>query len=64
MDVTAESILSVFEERDRIGGLRMVYEPKYLRFFQARFTPVAAVPHETACLQSRFSGRAEPSVSE
>ena len=41
MDVTAESILSVFEDRDRIGGLKMVYEPKYLRFFQARFTPVA-----------------------
>ena len=44
MDVTAESILSVYEERDRVGGLKMVYEPKYLRFFQARFTPVAAVP--------------------
>ncbi len=44
MDVTAESILSVYEERDRIIGLKMVYEPKYLRFFQARFTPVAPGP--------------------
>jgi len=40
MDVTAESILSVHEERERIGGLKIVYEPKYLRFFQARLTPV------------------------
>ena len=44
MDVTAESILSVYEERDRIGGLQIVYEPKYLRFFQARFDPVAPSP--------------------
>jgi len=39
MDVTAESILCVYEDRGRIGGLKMVYEPKYLRFFQARFEP-------------------------
>ncbi len=38
MDVTAESVLSVFEARDTIPGLKMVYEPKHLRFFQARFT--------------------------
>jgi tyrosine phenol-lyase len=36
-DVTAESVEAVFENRDRIKGLKMVYEPKYLRFFQARF---------------------------
>ncbi|MEN6535057.1 MAG: beta-eliminating lyase-related protein, partial [Bryobacteraceae bacterium] len=40
MDVVAESILSVFEERDTIRGLRMIYEPRYLRFFQARFEPL------------------------
>jgi tyrosine phenol-lyase len=39
MDVVAESVLAVYEERDRARGLRMVYEPKYLRFFQARFEP-------------------------
>ncbi len=38
MDVTAESVYCVYEERKRIQGLRMVYEPKLLRFFQARFT--------------------------
>lgn len=37
MDVIAESASRVFERRQRIKGLRMVYEPKYLRFFQARF---------------------------
>ena len=36
-DVTAESVESVFERRDSIKGMKMVYEPKYLRFFQARF---------------------------
>jgi tyrosine phenol-lyase len=36
-DVTAEAVEAVFESRDAIRGLRMIYEPKYLRFFQARF---------------------------
>ena len=40
MDVVAESVASVLAERDRIKGLKMVYEPKYLRFFQARFEPL------------------------
>jgi len=39
MDVVAESVVRVFENRDRIKGLKMVYEPEYLRFFQARFEP-------------------------
>jgi tyrosine phenol-lyase len=37
MDVVAESILEVYEQREQARGLKMVYEPKYLRFFQARF---------------------------
>lgn len=37
MDVVAESIASVYQRRDKIKGLKMIYEPKYLRFFQARF---------------------------
>ncbi len=37
MDVIAESAAAVFERRRKIKGLKMVYEPKYLRFFQARF---------------------------
>jgi len=41
MDVVAESVVRVFENRDKIKGLKMVYEPEYLRFFQARFEPLA-----------------------
>ena len=40
MDVVAESVYFVHQERERIRGLRMVYEPRYLRFFQARFEPL------------------------
>ena len=40
MDVVAESIEEVFEHRDKISGLKMVYEPEYLRFFQARFEKI------------------------
>ncbi|MFN8279086.1 MAG: tyrosine phenol-lyase [Saprospiraceae bacterium] len=40
MDVVAESVEAVFEKREKIRGLKMVYEPKYLRFFQARFEKV------------------------
>ncbi|MDR3665468.1 MAG: tyrosine phenol-lyase [Ignavibacteriaceae bacterium] len=40
MDVVAESIEQVFEHRDKITGLKMVYEPEYLRFFQARFEKI------------------------
>ena len=41
MDVAAESVLDVYEQREQARGLRMIYEPKYLRFFQARFEPAA-----------------------
>ena len=37
MDVIAESLARVFESRNKIKGMKMVYVPKYLRFFQARF---------------------------
>ena len=39
MDVVAESVKAIYESRHDVKGLRMVYEPKYLRFFQARFEP-------------------------
>jgi tyrosine phenol-lyase len=41
MDVTAEAVKAVYEAREQTRGLRMVYEPKYLRFFQARFERMA-----------------------
>ncbi len=37
MDVIAESTAIVYEKRHKIKGMKMVYEPEYLRFFQARF---------------------------
>jgi len=40
MDVVAESVKAVHDARATARGLRMVYEPKYLRFFQARFEPL------------------------
>ncbi len=40
MDVVAESVVNVYERRKEIRGLKMVYEPDYLRFFQARFEPL------------------------
>jgi tyrosine phenol-lyase len=42
MDVVAESVERVYERRKSITGLKMVYEPKYLRFFQARFERLPA----------------------
>jgi len=41
MDVVAESVKAVYDQRAHARGLRMVYEPRYLRFFQARFEPIA-----------------------
>jgi tyrosine phenol-lyase len=40
MDVVAESVKAVYDGRSAARGLRMVYEPRYLRFFQARFEPL------------------------
>ena len=40
MDVVAESVKAVYQNASKATGLNMVYEPKYLRFFQARFVPV------------------------
>jgi len=41
MDVVAASVIALFERRDEIKGLKMVYEPPTLRFFNARFEPLA-----------------------
>ncbi|MCE7792981.1 tyrosine phenol-lyase [Salipaludibacillus sp. CUR1] len=41
MDVVADSVIALYEKRDQIGGLEMTYEPPTLRFFNARFKPLA-----------------------
>ena len=37
----AEVVADVYARREQVYGLRMVYEPAHLRFFQARFEPRA-----------------------
>ena len=43
MDYTAEGIINLYNRRNEIQGLKFVFEPKQLRFFQARFEPTVAV---------------------
>jgi len=40
----AETIISLLDHAEKIPGLRMAYAPEYLRFFQARFEPLAPFP--------------------
>jgi tyrosine phenol-lyase len=39
LDVVSEAVARVCRRAKKIRGLKMVYEPKFLRFFQARFEP-------------------------
>ena len=41
LDVVSESVIDVYRRRNSIHGLKMTYEPEYLRFFQARFEPLS-----------------------
>jgi len=41
MDVVAEGVKTVYNNREKTVGLKMIYEPKYLRFFQAQFESLA-----------------------
>jgi len=38
--VVAEAVKAVYDARESTRGLRMVYEPRYLRFFQACFEAI------------------------
>jgi tyrosine phenol-lyase len=40
MDVVAESVIQVYQDRASVPGLEFTYEPESLRFFQARFATV------------------------
>ena len=40
----AEAVIRVYERAADVPGLRMTYSPRYLRFFQARFEPLAQFP--------------------
>ena len=37
MDICADAIIELYKNRDKIRGLKFVYEPPMLRFFNARF---------------------------
>jgi len=37
LDIVAYWVKELYDNRDKAKGLKMIYEPKYLRFFQARF---------------------------
>jgi tyrosine phenol-lyase len=40
LDVVVESVARAYQARESIRGLKMVYEPKFLRFFLGRFEPL------------------------
>ena len=40
MDVVAKAVIALHQNKEKIRGLRFVYEPKQLRFFTARFEEI------------------------
>ena len=40
MDVVVECVANVMQRKKQVQGLKMTFEPEYLRFFQARFEPL------------------------
>ena len=57
LDVVARACKDLYARRRQIQGMKMVYEPKFLRFFTARFEPLpvaAAAP----------AAQAEPALAD
>jgi len=44
LDYVADVVSEVYMHRELVPGLAMTYEPAHLRFFQARFEPLAPFP--------------------
>lgn len=40
IEFAAQTIINLYKIRNKVSGLKMIFEPKYLRFFQARFKPL------------------------
>jgi tyrosine phenol-lyase len=60
MDVVAEQVIALHEMRDSVPGLRFVYEPEHLRFFQARFEPIpttSGIEHPNQAVEPARSQR-------
>ena len=53
--MTVESIESIHEKRESVLGLRMIHEPTYLRFFQARGSEAPTLLEETMIKARRLS---------
>ncbi len=51
----ADVVTDVFERREQVSGLRMTYEPEYLRFFQARFEALAPFLEPSGSGEARAS---------
>ena len=60
MEVTAESVVSVCEHADDIGGLAFAYEPNDLRFFLARFRPLPIPAKSTVGIAQRVEPKPPP----
>jgi hypothetical protein len=48
MRAVADGIIRLYQRRDELTGLRFVYEPEKLRFFQGRFEPVSTARRRSA----------------
>jgi tyrosine phenol-lyase len=59
MDVVAESVAQIVDDPFSVSGLEFTFEPEYLRFFQARFRPVAVVSQALPA-SPRSPGELEP----
>ena len=40
MDLVADAVIKLYQHKEKIKGLKFVYEPKQLRFFTARFEEI------------------------
>ncbi|MCL2593571.1 MAG: beta-eliminating lyase-related protein, partial [Defluviitaleaceae bacterium] len=40
MDVVAKAVIELYKNKEKIKGLKFTYEPKMLRFFNARFEEI------------------------
>jgi len=40
VDYVVEAIINVFENREKLSGMKITYQPEYLRHFTAKFEPV------------------------
>ena len=52
LDVVADACIALYARRRELVGMEMVYEPKLLRFFTARFAPLATAPAKVAVAEA------------